>query len=318
MFNPLDTLRIRWQVSPPGQASTSSSSTKGGEAVRAAMGRMGEGGKPSNIVAFARQVIRTEGLWRGLWKPGMLANSASIACSSGLRMGFYPLLRDWLDMQFSAGEADSEAHAASKSPAAMALASFAAGGLGYWVSTPTYQVKVRLQAEAGKVVDGVLTTGARAGSPPRYRGLFHALYTIARDEGPTALYRGAGALLIRGALITTGQLTAYDLTKTRAKAAGLLGDGPVLHVVASIVAAFFMTTLSAPADILMTRYQTAPQMGKSYRGLIHCASCMIRDEGPMVFYRGWTAFFVRLAPLNLVLFPLYEQLRRLFGLEYMD
>ena len=281
MFNPLDTLRIRWQVSTTAQA---------------------EG----NIVNFARTVVRTEGLLRGLWIPGVVANSTSIAMSSGLRMGFYPLLRDWLDMTLAEGGEDGEK---GKSAVSMMVASFCAGGIGYWISTPTYQVKVRLQSQ---------TEFVRNGGRAKYKGLVHALSTIVREEGVGALYRGSGALLVRGALITLGQLTAYDLTKTRAKNAGLLHDGPVLHLVASVVSAFFMATLSAPADILMTRYQTAPQSGITYRGLFHCATSMVKAEGPMVFYRGWSAFFIRLAPLNLVLFPLYEQLRRLFGLGYLD
>ena len=41
----------------------------------------------------------------------------------------------------------------------------------------------------------------------------------------------------RGALITAGQLTGYDYTKKAVRSAGLLEDGPVLHVLASVVSA---------------------------------------------------------------------------------
>ena len=44
------------------------------------------------------------------------------------------------------------------------------------------------------------------------------------------------------------------------------------------------------------------------------------DEGGVrAFFRGWTPFFGRLAPLSLISLPLYEQIRRrVFGLEYLE
>ena len=48
LFNPLDCLKVRWQVTPPGTA--------------------------ASMRAFAAQVVRSEGLWRGLWAPGLSAN----------------------------------------------------------------------------------------------------------------------------------------------------------------------------------------------------------------------------------------------------
>ena len=42
------------------------------------------------------------------------------------------------------------------------------------------------------------------------------------------------------------------------------------------------------------------------------------SAGPSTFYRGWTALFVRVAPLYVIYLPVYEQVRvRVFGLGYM-
>ena len=99
----------------------------------------------------------------------------------------------------------------------------------------------------------------------------------------------------------------------------ILDDGPALHVVASVAAAFWSSTLSVPADVLMTRYQTAAQQrGIAYRGIGHCAASIASTEGPRVFFRGWTPLFCRLAPLYCVFLPMYEQARRLFGLGYLQ
>ena len=95
IMNPLDTLRIRWQLVPPPERGV-------------------------GIVRFARQIVRTEGLWSGLWKPACLTNSLSIATSAGIRVGIYPYARDAI-RQRTGG---------SKSPALMAGTGFACGAVG--------------------------------------------------------------------------------------------------------------------------------------------------------------------------------------------
>ena len=73
-----------------------------------------------------------------------------------------------------------------------------------------------------------------------------------------------------------------------------------------------------PADVLMTRYQTSSQMGRTYSGLMQCALGMMKEEGPAVFLRGWLPMFSRVAPLYIVYLPAYEQTRMLLGMTYMD
>ena len=73
-----------------------------------------------------------------------------------------------------------------------------------------------------------------------------------------------------------------------------------------------------PADLLMTRYQAASQMGRTYSGLMQCALGMMKEEGPAVFLRGWLPMFSRVAPLYIVYLPAYEQTRMLLGMTYLD
>mmetsp|Transcript_2540 Transcript_2540/g.4966 ORF Transcript_2540/g.4966 Transcript_2540/m.4966 type:complete len:307 (-) Transcript_2540:105-1025(-) len=282
-FNPLDCLRIRWQVSKHSQA--------------------------DSLWSFSRQIIKTEGFWGGLWRPGLLSNGASASVSVGTRLGSYELIRDSIISQMG--------HQ-GKHPTVMWFSGLIPGLVGYWVSTPLWQVKTRIQAEAGVLKDGIYVTGARAGKPPEMTNLIEGLAFIIKNEGFVKLYRGATALMFRGGMMSSGQFLGYDWTKTNAKAAGLLQEGPVLHVLASTVAAFLSTTFAAPFDIVFTRMQAAPTLGIHYDGVLDCARAMVREEGVMVFYRGWTVFFSRVAPVFTVMMPLWEQTRRLFGLNYMN
>ena len=59
-------------------------------------------------------------------------------------------------------------------------------------------------------------------------------------------------------------------------------------------------------------------MGVRYRGVADCAVSMAREGGMRVFFKGWVPLFARVAPLYVFYLPLYEQVRRLFGLEYMS
>jgi len=311
LFNPLDCLRVRWQTLP--EATVASNS----------------------LLGFGRKVVAAEGLWRGLWAPGLFANTLGIGCSTGLRLGLYPAIRDTLA---AAGAADDDGKAAGKTASSMVGAGLLAGALGYWISTPLHLVKTRQQAELGMlratVGEGggaggaaVLARGPRAGLPPVFArrspgGVGASLARVVRDEGALALWRGSLALAARGALISAGQFVGYDLTKTYAKQHGLLGggEGPLLHTVAGVISAVSAATLAAPADMLMTRFSTAAALrsGGAYRGYLHCAASLTREEGAAVWLRGWWPMFVRMAPTFVIAMPLYEQLRRLLGLAYMD
>ena len=73
--------------------------------------------------------------------------------------------------------------------------------------------------------------------------------------------------------------------------------------------------------MLMTRFATAAaglRAEGSYRSYVHCATELTRVEGMGVWMRGWWPMFVRMAPTFIIAMPLYEQLRRLLGLAYMD
>ncbi|KAJ8600504.1 hypothetical protein CTAYLR_010061 [Chrysophaeum taylorii] len=254
---------------------------------------------------FAREIVAREGLIRGLWSPGVVANSLGIGISSMGRVGCYPYVRDAVVSAYGARDG-------TPPKAVMFLAGLLAGGVGYWVSSPVYQVKTLAQAEAGIVRGGLLETGNRAGHAPAHhtKPLSTSLATLARDK---ALFRGSGALVVRGALLSAGQQLGYDGLKTEARSRAIFPDGPLLHALASISGAFCAAIFSTPADVVMTRYQNS----RGYKSVLDCAHHLFRTEGPLVFYRGFGPFFVRLGPVFIISLPLTEQLRRLCGLGYM-
>jgi dicarboxylate transporter 10 len=43
----------------------------------------------------------------------------------------------------------------------------------------------------------------------------------------------------------------------------------------------------------------------------------VRKEGIFTLYRGWVPAYFRLGPHAMICFPIFEQLRKLFGLSYL-
>lgn len=294
--NPLDTLRCRWQVT---------------------------GSAGQSLLGFIRTVASTEGVWSGLWRPGLPPNMVAMSLAIGGRNGFYPTMRDGIGKL-----AGSEDKVGAQG---MFFAGLFAGMAGYFCASPLLQIKTQMQVEAGKVgADGLYMTGARAGSPPSYLNTAHAIRSLASsglDGGVLgslkSLWRGAGVIVGRGAAVSSSQLSAYDSTKTFLKANNYQ-DGPILHVIASQIAAVCCTTFSMPLDVVLTVYTSAQTLGGERKarygasGPFSCARAMLRHDGPGVFVRGWVPAFMRISPTTTSSFFLYEQLRRLVGIGYLD
>mmetsp|Transcript_19949 Transcript_19949/g.52228 ORF Transcript_19949/g.52228 Transcript_19949/m.52228 type:complete len:161 (-) Transcript_19949:29-511(-) len=149
-----------------------------------------------------------------------------------------------------------------------------------------------------------------------YSGFIDCLQKINAEGGVSLLYRGGAVLAVRGAFFTAGQMLGYDVTKSEAKAAGVT-DGPVLHIGASVSAAFMATTFSMPADVLLARYSVGSQRGE-FTSPLQCAAVLLKTEGPGTFFRGWGLGFTRLIPVMLIAMPAMEQLRWAFGLGYLS
>ena len=96
-------------------------------------------------------------------------------------------------------------------------------------------------------------------------------------------------------------------------------DGASLHILSSVAAAFVLTTCVMPLDITVTRYQAGHAgLGQRFESPLACAASMVKREGVGVLWVGWGAMFGRMAPTSALTFFMYEQIRALLGLAYLD
>ena len=55
--------------------------------------------------------------------------------------------------------------------------------------------------------------------------------------------------------------------------------------------------------------------GNTYKGPLHCATEIIKREGPRGLLKGWTANYIRLGPQTTVIFVVLEKMRKFYGLD---
>ena len=92
-----------------------------------------------------------------------------------------------------------------------------------------------------------------------------------------------------------------------------LGEGFLLHMLASVVSGTVASILCAPMDLVKSRVMATPTL---YRGPVHCFMVTLQGEGVAGLFKGTWANIVRMCPAVIVQLPIMEQMRQLAGLEY--
>ncbi|KAF3628612.1 Mitochondrial adenine nucleotide transporter ADNT1 [Capsicum annuum] len=173
-------------------------------------------------------------------------------------------------------------------------------------------------------------------SPYQYRGMFHALSTILREEGPRALYKGWLPSVI-GVIPYVGlNFAVYESLKdwlVKTKPLGLVDDSTELGVVTRLacgaVAGTVGQTVAYPLDVVRRRMQMVGWKdaasivtgdGKSkasveYSGMIDTFRKTVRYEGFRALYKGLVPNSVKVVPSIAIAFVTYEQVKDLLGVE---
>ncbi|XP_029451923.1 mitochondrial uncoupling protein 4 isoform X2 [Rhinatrema bivittatum] len=282
---PLDLTKTRLQIQ--------------GEAALQRLGGNAEKAVPyRGMIRTAAGIVREEG-WLKLWQGATPAIYRHIVYS-GVRMLAYEQLRGSLIRR-----AD-DSFPLWKS----VIAGMMAGAIGQFVASPTDLVKVQMQMEGRRRLEG---------KPPRVRGVYHAFLMILSEGGVRGLWAGWVPNVQRAALVNLGDLTTYDSVKHILLRKIGLQDNILCHSIASVCSGLVAAILGTPADVIKTRIMNQPRdkqgRGLLYRSSIDCTMQAIRGEGFMSLYKGFIPTWMRMAPWSLVFWLTYEQIRRISGVS---
>ncbi|KAL7167670.1 hypothetical protein ACSBR2_038183 [Camellia fascicularis] len=273
--------------------------------------------KYSGTVQSLKYIWRTEGL-RGLFK-GNGTNCARIVPNSAVKF-------------FSYEEASKVIlglyrHQTGKEDAELTpLLRLGAGACaGIIAMSATYPMDL---------VRGRLTVQTEA-SPRQYRGIFHALSTVFREEGPRALYKGwlpsvIGVIPYVGLNFSVYESLKDWLIKTRPF--GLVEDSELsvtTKLACGAAAGTVGQTVAYPLDVIRRRMQMVGWKdaaslvtgdGKSkasleYSGMVDAFRKTVRHEGFRALYKGLVPNSVKVVPSIAIAFVTYEAVKDILGVE---
>ncbi|KIW04287.1 hypothetical protein, variant [Verruconis gallopava] len=215
---------------------------------------------------------------------GLSAGLLRQAVYTTARLGFF-------DTFMNALTARAETKGNKVGFAERASAGLAAGGLAAFVGNPADLALIRMQS------DGLKPPAERA----NYKSVIDALVRISKNEGVTALWAGCYPTVVRAMALNFGQLAFFSEAKQRLAGSKLSGQAQTLT--ASAIAGFFASFFSLPFDFVKTRLQKQtkrPDGTLPYKGMMDCFAKVARDEGLLRFYRGFSTYYVRIAPHAMV------------------
>ncbi|CAO3589005.1 unnamed protein product [Absidia cylindrospora] len=268
--HPLDTIKVRMQLSKNG--------------ARNAMGqRIG-------FLGVGMKIVQNESFW-ALYK-GLGAVVSGIVPKMAIRFSSFELYKSKL--------ADKDGVVSTK---AVFLAGLLAGTTeAVMVVSPMDLIKIRLQAQRHSMADPM--------DIPKYRNAPHAAYTIVKEEGIRALYKGVTLTALRQATNQAANFTAYQEMKKHARKWQNLDELPSYqHLILGGVSGAMGPLSNAPIDTIKTRIQKSSARGSGWERFQTVTSDILRKEGPRAFYKGLTPRLLRVAPGQAVTFMVYEKVR---------
>ncbi|KAI8380940.1 mitochondrial carrier domain-containing protein [Radiomyces spectabilis] len=268
--HPLDTIKVRMQLAKNIQKSAS--------------------GKRLGFFGVGMKIVKNESFW-ALYK-GLGAVVSGIVPKMAIRFSSFELYKSWM------ADADGKV-----STTAVFLAGLAAGTTeAVLVVSPMDLIKIRLQAQRHSMADPM--------DIPKYRNAPHAAYTIVREEGVRALYKGVTLTALRQATNQAANFTAYQELKAMAKTAQKLDELPSYqHLVLGGVSGAMGPLCNAPIDTIKTRIQKSSVPGSGWDRFKVVTTEIMQKEGFRAFYKGLTPRLLRVAPGQAVTFMVYEKVK---------
>ncbi|KAK9094313.1 hypothetical protein Scep_025782 [Stephania cephalantha] len=274
--------------------------------------------KYNGTVQGLKYIWRTEG-FRGLFK-GNGTNCARIVPNSAVKFFSYEQASRgilWLYRQQPGCED------AQLTPLLRLGAGACAGIIAMSATYPMDMVRGRLTVQTEK-------------SPYQYRGIFHALSTVLREEGARALYRGWLPSVIGVVPYVGLNFAVYESLKDwliQTKPLGLVQDNNELSVPTRLgcgaAAGTVGQTIAYPLDVIRRRMQMVGWNNASsivsgdgrtksaleYKGMIDAFRQTVRNEGFGALYKGLVPNSVKVVPSIAIAFVTYEGVKDILGVE---
>ena len=118
---------------------------------------------------------------------------------------------------------------------------------------------------------------------------------------------------------TVAQLVTYSQTKEFLLSTAYFNDNAVTHFTSGMVSGVVTAVASLPADIAKARIQNMRVVdGKpEYRGMTDVIVRIVRNEGFLSLWKGFTPFYFRTGPHTVLSLVFLEKLSALYAQHFL-
>ena len=178
------------------------------------------------------------------------------------------------------------------------------------MTIPLDTAKVRLQIQGQKKAE--LGEAYKA----KYNGMFHALITIFKEEGPKSLWKGIFAGLQRQIIFAGLRIGLYPTVRDFICGKDIKeGKTPTLlqRIAAGLITGAFGITVASPTDVVKIRLQAEgkkpPGEPRRYKGSIDAYKKIVAEEGVKGLYSGLFPNIIRNSVMNAAELASYDQIK---------
>ncbi|XP_067134657.1 solute carrier family 25 member 35-like [Centruroides vittatus] len=185
----------------------------------------------------------------------------------------------------------------------------AAGSIGAFFGSPFYMLKTQLQAQSS----GSIAVGYQH----NHQSMIKALSLIWLKQGPSALWRGVTASVIRVACGSAVQLATFSKCKEFVQKSEVFKKDSWLNaLIASMLSGLAVAIFMTPMDVISTRLynQGVNSSGKGilYSGIVDCIVKVLKTENFFGLYKGFMVLFLRIGPHTILNLLFWDELRKLY------
>ncbi|KAK9075432.1 hypothetical protein SSX86_003755 [Deinandra increscens subsp. villosa] len=149
-----------------------------------------------------------------------------------------------------------------------------------------------------------------------YRGIWHALTTISREEGIFGLYKGLGACLLGVGPNLAISFSVYDTARSYWQLHRPQDSTVLVSLACGSLSGIASSTVTFPLDLVRRRMQLEGAGGRArvYKtGILGTFSQIIKAEGLRGIYRGILPEYYKVVPSIGIVFMTYEKLKQVLS-----
>jgi len=146
-------------------------------------------------------------------------------------------------------------------------------------------------------------------APPeqrKYKGLIHGVSTITKEEGISGIYKGLLPTILKQSTNQATRFLVFGELKKWFQGPDSTKPFPVLQsILSGGIAGGVSVFVNNPLDVIKTKMQGLES--KQYRSSLDCARSILKNQGPMFFYKGVSPRLVRVCGDAAISFTVYNR-----------